>query len=297
MVRVLVVITAAALAASGTAVAGDGAAIWHGAGCGSCHTLAASGSTGTFGPNLDQAKPTAADVVTAVTNGVGKMPSFAHLGWLNIDDLAVYVASAAGGSSAGTPPAAATTATSTTSTTSTTAKPTPAQKPARVAKPAVLAPAAHSPAVRRLQRQLQRIGFFDGPVTGLYGNVTTAAVRHFQKSVGLTPDGIWGPKSKRALAHRLQKEAAVRRVAARAASAPLPPPKPWVKLLQAELRRLGYFHHPVTGVYGPVTTTAVARFQLRMGLRVDGMWGPKSQRALVRRLSATVRPRARSSAG
>ena len=161
----------------------------------------------------------------------------------------------------------------------------------------MLKPAVHSSAVKRLQRQLHRIGFFDGPVTGLYGYVTTAAVRRFQKSVGLKPDGLWGPKSKKALAHRLQKEVVVRRVVARAAAAPLPPPKPWVTMLQTELRRLGFFHHPVTGVYGPVTTTAVARFQLRMGLPVDGLWGPKSQRALVRSLSATVRSRARSSAG
>ena len=154
------------------------------------------------------------------------------------------------------------------------------------AKPSALKPAAHSSAVKRLQLQLRRLGFFNGPVTGLYGFVTTAAVRHFQASVGLKADGIWGPKSKQALAHRLQKDAALRRVAAQAASAPLPPPKPWVTKLQSELRRLGFFHHPVTGVYGPVTTTAVARFQLRVGLPVDGLWGPKSQRALARRLSS-----------
>jgi len=34
--------------------AGDGAQVFASAGCGSCHTMAAAGSTGTTGPNLDE---------------------------------------------------------------------------------------------------------------------------------------------------------------------------------------------------------------------------------------------------
>ena len=37
----------------------DGEAIFKGAGCAGCHTLAAAGATGTTGPNLDQLKPSA----------------------------------------------------------------------------------------------------------------------------------------------------------------------------------------------------------------------------------------------
>ena len=40
----------------------DGAAIFKGAGCAGCHTLAAAGATGTTGPNLDQLKPSTAVV-------------------------------------------------------------------------------------------------------------------------------------------------------------------------------------------------------------------------------------------
>jgi mono/diheme cytochrome c family protein len=36
------------------AVAGGGAQVFASAGCGSCHTLSAAGSTGTTGPNLDE---------------------------------------------------------------------------------------------------------------------------------------------------------------------------------------------------------------------------------------------------
>jgi cbb3-type cytochrome c oxidase subunit III len=44
--------------------------------CGSCHTLADAGTTGTIGPNLDQLKPTLQRAVTQITNGGGGMPPF-----------------------------------------------------------------------------------------------------------------------------------------------------------------------------------------------------------------------------
>jgi hypothetical protein len=58
-------------------------------------------------------------------------------------------------------------------------------------------------AVRRLQADLARLGFFHHVVTGFYGSVTTAAVKRFQRSVGLKPDGIWGPLSRSALRRQL----------------------------------------------------------------------------------------------
>jgi peptidoglycan hydrolase-like protein with peptidoglycan-binding domain len=67
-------------------------------------------------------------------------------------------------------------------------------------------------------------------------------------------------------------------------TAALPPPAAWVRRLQADLAHLGYFHHATTGVYGPITTAAVKKFQRAHGLAVDGKWGPKSQAALKRTL-------------
>ena len=45
-------------------------------GCAGCHTLAAAGSSGTVGPNLDDAKPVKELAIDRVTNGQGGMPSF-----------------------------------------------------------------------------------------------------------------------------------------------------------------------------------------------------------------------------
>ena len=68
------------------------------AGCGSCHTLADAGTTGTVGPNLDEAKPPYELVIDRVTNGQGVMPSFAaELGEDEIQDVAAYVVQATSG--------------------------------------------------------------------------------------------------------------------------------------------------------------------------------------------------------
>lgn len=69
------------------------------AGCVACHTLADAGSTGTVGPNLDEAKPSAELVVERVTNGMGAMPPFAdQLSEEQITEVAAYVSSVAGAS-------------------------------------------------------------------------------------------------------------------------------------------------------------------------------------------------------
>jgi cytochrome c6 len=67
-------------------------------GCGSCHTLADAGTSGTVGPNLDAASPSFELAVDRVTNGAGVMPPFKDtLSEQQIQDVAAYVSSAAGG--------------------------------------------------------------------------------------------------------------------------------------------------------------------------------------------------------
>lgn len=49
--------------------------------------------------------------------------------------------------------------------------------------------------VRRIQTKLKSLGFFNGTVDGVYGVKTQSAVKRFQKSVGITADGIAGNKT------------------------------------------------------------------------------------------------------
>lgn len=85
-----------ALALKGNAAAGK--AIFASQGCGSCHTLAAAGTSGTVGPNLDEAKPNFELAVTRVTKGQGAMPPFGgQLESQQIADVAQYVVESTGG--------------------------------------------------------------------------------------------------------------------------------------------------------------------------------------------------------
>ena len=65
--------------------------------CAQCHTLAAAGSTGEVGPNLDSIAPDEATVNAQVTNGGGGMPAFADvLTEAQIDAVSAYVADSTG---------------------------------------------------------------------------------------------------------------------------------------------------------------------------------------------------------
>ena len=78
--------------------AAAGKAVFTSAGCVNCHTLAAAGATGTVGPNLDDAKPSADKVVERVTEGKGVMPSFkGQLSDQQIQDVAAFVSSSTRG--------------------------------------------------------------------------------------------------------------------------------------------------------------------------------------------------------
>ena len=75
----------------------SGKSLFTSAGCNACHTLKDAGSTGTVGPNLDDAKPPFQLVVQRVTLGKGVMPSFKDkLKDQQIADVAQYVTTVAG---------------------------------------------------------------------------------------------------------------------------------------------------------------------------------------------------------
>jgi mono/diheme cytochrome c family protein len=75
-----------------------GATLFSEQGCGSCHVLADAGSTGTTGPNLDEAQPSFDAAFQQIQNGGGVMPAYGEqLDDQQIADLAAYVSERAGG--------------------------------------------------------------------------------------------------------------------------------------------------------------------------------------------------------
>jgi peptidoglycan endopeptidase LytE len=120
-----------------------------------------------------------------------------------------------------------------------------------------------SPQVKELQRLLKEKGFFTYPTaTGYFGTITEQAVKAFQASVRLPATGIVDDATYAKL-----KEAAIG-----AAEMKIGSRGNNVKVLQQNLKLLGYFKYPeITGYYGVITQDAVKRFQQNNGLSATGV--------------------------
>jgi mono/diheme cytochrome c family protein len=69
-----------------------GKEVYASAGCGSCHTFADAGSTGTIGPNLDESSADFEAAAEQIRTGGGGMPAFeGQLSEQEIADVAAYV--------------------------------------------------------------------------------------------------------------------------------------------------------------------------------------------------------------
>ena len=75
----------------------------------------------------------------------------------------------------------------------------PAANPAQPTTPAV----PPSAAVKTLQQQLGQLNYYEGPVDGIMGPQTTAAVKDLQRQAGLPQTGTMTPATQTALARYL----------------------------------------------------------------------------------------------
>lgn len=70
---------------------------------------------------------------------------------------------------------------------------------AQSAEAAVYKQGSSGDAVRTIQQKLTNWGYFGDSVDGVYGPKTAEAVKSFQRKNGLTPDGVAGPATLKAL--------------------------------------------------------------------------------------------------
>jgi hypothetical protein len=140
----------------------------------------------------------------------------------------------------------------------------------------VFAPPAHAagrPAVAALQVTLRHHHVYRGPVDGIAGEATTTAVMRFQRLHGLTPDGVAGPKTRRAFG-RFAKHVLGSRTLA-------PGMIGWdVAELQFALAWHGFPNDTIDGGFGRHLERALIKFQRWAHLAPDGVAGPGTFRAL-----------------
>lgn len=157
---------------------------------------------------------------------------------------------------------AATTSTAATTTAATTSTGTTSTGTTTAAKP------ADNPALKankQLQEDLTDLGMYSGPINGLYGPITTAAVRRFQARAGLPTDGIAGPQTMAAINLALGND-----------------DTDAVDLLQTSLKGLCYYGGNVDGIFGSGTEAALIAFQKASGITADGRYGPATAVALAK---------------
>jgi peptidoglycan hydrolase-like protein with peptidoglycan-binding domain len=175
------------------------------------------------------------------------------------------------------------------------------------------ASAAETPAPSRtrqqivsdIQRELARRGFFDGPIDGVYGAKTDAAIRDFEQAAGHKTSSQPDEALLRAIARSpLQSPSIAPMPPARPTAAnrnagaakpasptPVPPasisPSRRVLAVQRALADFGYGQVKPSGVAGADTKAAIERFERERKLPVTGQVSDR----LVRELAAvTGRP-------
>ena len=133
--------------------------------------------------------------------------------------------------------------------------------------------------VKYVQDRLRTLGYYNGPIDGIYSSSVMNAVRIFQTRNGLEADGLVGRGTHAALS----SDYAVRATNRTMNYGTLTPGMSGqgVQDLQLHLISLGYLHEEPTGYYGDQTKAAVMHFQQFNGLNPDGVAGPATQSLLT----------------
>jgi peptidoglycan hydrolase-like protein with peptidoglycan-binding domain len=147
-----------------------------------------------------------------------------------------------------------------------------------------VAPARANPQQAGIQVALRALGLYCGPIDGVVGPATVAAIKAAQKREHLPVTGIADVRTRAALGPLGRPLFGERALARRDFGFD-------VAVLQFILLRDGVYKGALDGYLGAETEAAVRSYQRRMGLAADGVAGPSTVAALVRQTGVPVRPR------
>lgn len=162
---------------------------------------------------------------------------------------------------------------------------TPSPTPETDGEYVTLSPGDTGERVKKLQRRLKELGYFDGDIGGNYLTKTTAAVKLFEKAYGKTQTGIASVALQKVLfsdGAKPYKNTSENESETEEDYVKLAPGATGerVKKLQRRLKELGYFDGEIGGNYQTKTTAAVKRFQKALGLSQTGIASISLQRRL-----------------
>ncbi|MEI8239960.1 MAG: peptidoglycan-binding protein, partial [Actinomycetota bacterium] len=121
----------------------------------------------------------------------------------------------------------------------------------------------------QLQQALRFLGFYTGPINGVWTTETSDALKAFQTSAGLEPTGFYDAATDAAL------RAALGQYGTLLSSS--------VKDIQQLLTGLGFYTGPIDGIWNPEVTAAIKAFQKGLGVPETGVIDAATLRAVFER--------------
>ena len=127
--------------------------------------------------------------------------------------------------------------------------------------------------VAQLQQALKVLGYFDGDVTGIYDDATTAAVAALQHDLGLPDTGQYDAATDAALRARVGDRLGTIGTG--------------IMELQQALADRGYYQGPIDGRFSDATVAAIKAFQTDLGVPPTGIIDVATLQAIYARGVAT----------
>lgn len=125
--------------------------------------------------------------------------------------------------------------------------------------------------VEAIQTDLTTAGLYDGPIDGIYGPATIAAVEDLQTAAGLPVTGLMDPATRQALAERLAGQESAH-----------------IAALQGLMVATGYYPGPVDGIANDSLDAAVRALQSDAGLEPTGIVDGPTLRAIQKAIAAAA---------